>query len=141
MTVPTATVSKPQRPGSTGSLGCGRQRGGTTLGFLILAAFVGLCAFAIIRLTPTYLNYLKVTGIVDGVHKEFDGQNPSRGDIRKSIDRRFSVESVGTIQPRDIKVTTDPAGFLVDATYDHPTPFIGNVSFLVHFNKSAVIRR
>ena len=43
-----------------------RQRGMTTLGFIILACFVGLCAFAVIRLTPVYLNYLKVAGVVNG---------------------------------------------------------------------------
>lgn len=119
----------------------GRQDGGTTLGFLILAAFVGLCAFAIIRLTPTYLNYLKVIGIVDGVHEEFDGQNASRADIQRSILRRFSVESVNAITVKDIEVTQSPVGYVVDATYDHETPFLANVSFLVHFSRKAEIRR
>ncbi len=117
------------------------QRGMTTLGFIILAAFVGLFAFAAIRLTPIYLNYLKVAGVVDGVYKEFDGQNPSRGAIRTSIARRFDVESVSVITARDIKVTADTGGFLVEAKYDHTSPFIANVSFTVHFDKKALIRR
>ena len=119
----------------------GRQDGATTLGFMILAVFIGLFAFAVIRLTPTYLNYMKVAGIVDGVYKEFDGQNPTRAVIRTSIGRRFSVEAVSVIQPRDITVTADSSGFIVDATYDHTTPFIGNISFTVHFSKSTVVRR
>ena len=118
-----------------------QQRGMTTLGFLILAAFISLFAFAAIRLTPVYLNYLKVVGVVDGVLEEFDGQNPSRASIQRSISRRFSVESVSEITARDIKVSQESRGFLVDATYDHTAPFIGNVSFTVHFSKSAVVRR
>ncbi len=113
----------------------------TTLGFIILVCFVGLFAFAIIRLTPAYLNYVKVVGVVDGVHQEFDGQNPSGADIRRSIGRRFSVESVVVIGPRDVKVTPESGGFLVEAVYDHDVPFIGNISFTVHFNKSALVRR
>ena len=113
----------------------------TTLGFIILACFVGLFAFAVIRLTPVYLNYAKVVGVVDGVHKEFDGQNPSGSAIRTSIVRRFSVESVSVIGPRDVKITADSAGFVVEAVYDHAVPFIGNVSFSVHFNKSVLVRR
>lgn len=118
-----------------------RQAGMTTLGFLILVVFVGLFAFAFIRLTPVYLNYMKVAGVLDGVHKEFDGQNPSRNAIRTSISRRFDVESVSQITARDIEVKTDSNGFIVQAAYDHTAPFIGNVSFTVHFDKQVLVRK
>lgn len=117
------------------------QAGMTTIGFLILAVFIGLFAFAFIRLTPVYLNYMKVAGVLDGVHKEFDSQNASRNAIRTSIARRFDVESVSQIKANDIKVTTDGNGFLVKAAYDHSTPFIGNVSLTVHFDKEVLVRR
>ena len=118
-----------------------RERGMTTLGFLILMTFLGLFAFAAIRLTPIYLNYVKVAGILDGVYEEFDSQNPSRATIRKSIDRRFDVESVGVINNREIKVTADSTGFLVSVEYDHMAPFIGNIYFTVRFDKEVLIRR
>ena len=129
------------RYGSTGSRSRLSQRGMTTLGFLILACFVGLFAFGAIRLTPIYLNYVKVAGVVNGVFEEFDGQNPSRSAIRTSIARRFDVESVSVITARDIKVTPENNGFVVEATYDHTSPFISNISFTVHFSKSVLIRR
>lgn len=125
------------RPGHRASA----QDGMTTVGFLILAVFIGLFAFAFIRLTPVYLNYMKVAGVLDGVHKEFDSQNASRNAIRTSIARRFDVESVSQIAAKDIKVTTDSNGFLVQAVYDHNAPFIGNVSFSVHFDKQVLVRR
>lgn len=118
-----------------------RQSGMTTLGFLTLAVFIGLFAFAFIRLTPVYLNYMKVAGVLDGVHQEFDSQNPTLGVIRTSISRRFAVESVSEITARDIKVTPEGRGFLVEAVYDHTTPFIGNVSFTVHFDKKVLVRK
>lgn len=118
-----------------------RQAGMTTLGFIILAVFIGLFAFAFIRLTPVYLNYMKVAGVLDGLDKEFDGQNASRTSLQTSINRRFSVESVSQITARDIKVTPNSGGYLVEAVYDHSTPFIGNVSFTVHFDKKVQIRR
>lgn len=118
-----------------------REQGMTTLGFLILVAFVGLFAFAAIRLTPVYLNYIKVAGVLDGVYDEFDSQNPSRAAIRTSINRRFEVESVSVITDREIKVTADSSGFLVEAQYDHTTPFIANVYFTVRFDKKVLVRR
>lgn len=117
------------------------QAGMTTLGLIILVVFVGLFAFAGIRLTPVYLNYLKVVGVIDGVREEFDGQAPSRAAIRNSIVRRFDVESVGVITARDIEITTVDGGFEVSAAYEHKAPFIGNVSFSVDFQKSTRVRR
>ncbi|MGI9202998.1 MAG: DUF4845 domain-containing protein [Woeseiaceae bacterium] len=118
-----------------------RQSGMTTVGFLILIVFVGLFAFAGIRLTPVYLNYLKVAGVIDGVYDEFDSKNPSREAVRRSILRRFQVESVSELTDRDVKVTSTDGGFKVEAQYDHTTPFIANVHFTVRFDKSVVIRR
>ncbi len=118
-----------------------RQVGATTLGLIILAVFVGLFAFAAIRLTPVYLNYVKVVGVIDGVYAEFDRQNATRAAIRNSLMRRFDVESVGIISARDVSVTAVDGGFEVKAQYDHTSPFISNISFTVHFNKVRVVRK
>ena len=113
----------------------------TTLGLIILVAFVGLFVFAFMRLSPIYLNYMKVVGVIDGVHEEFDGQNPSRNAIRTSIARRFGVESVDQIHYKDVKVNSTDGGFEVVAQYDHTSPFIANVYFTVKFDKRATVRR
>ncbi len=118
-----------------------RERGMTTLGMLILVCFVGMFVFGGIRLTPIYLNYFKVQGVVNGVLKEFDGQNPTRTAIRGSIARRFDVEAVSEITARDVKVTAVDGGFRVSAEYKHETQFIGNLGFVVTFDKSVLVRR
>ena len=123
------------------NLAFSNEKGMTTLGFLIMAVFVGMFAFAAIRLTPVYLNYIKVSGVLNGVYEEFDSQNPSRGAIRTSIRRRFEVESVSIISETDIKVTPDDGGFVIAAQYDHTTPYIGNLYFTVRFDKQVLVRR
>ena len=118
-----------------------RQAGMTTLGLVILVAFVGLFAFAGIRLAPIYLNYMKVVGVVDGVREEFDGTGATSSAIRSSIVRRFDIESVSVITARDIKVKKVDGGHEVAATYSHKAPFIANVSFVVDFDKRVLVRR
>ena len=125
----------------TRNLAFSNQRGITTLGFLILAIFVGMFAFAGIRLTPVYLNYVKVAGVLDGVYDEFNSQNPSRAAIRTSIRRRFEVESVSIVDETDVTVTPDDGGFLITAQYDHMTPYIANLYFTVRFDKQVLVRR
>jgi len=119
----------------------GRQAGMTTLGLVILVTFVGLFAFAGLRLTPVYLNYMKVVGVIDGVGKEFDGSGANRSAIRSSVSRRFDIDSVGEISAKDVKITAVDGGFEVSATYSHKAPFIANVNFVVDFDKRTLIRR
>jgi hypothetical protein len=122
--------------------GMARQQAGiTTLGAIILVVFVGMFVFAAIRLAPFYLNYMMDVGDIDGFYDEFVGQKATRQVIRKSLSRRFDVDSVGVITYRDVKVTAVDGGLEVKAEYDHTAPFIYNVSFTVHFNKTALIRR
>ena len=118
-----------------------RQAGMTTLGLIILVAFVGVFAFAGLRLAPVYLNYMKIAGIVDGVRAEFDGTGASGSAIRQSLARRFDIESAGEITARDIKVSKVDGGYEVAATYSHKAPFIANISFVVDFDKRELIRR
>jgi hypothetical protein len=118
-----------------------RQAGMTTIGIVFLLAFVGIFAFGFLRLTPVYLNYMKIVGVVDGVRNEFDGQGPTSSGVRRSIRRRFDVESVGVIMAKDVKVTTVDGGLEVSAVYEHTAPFIGNIYFTVRFDKTVIIRR
>ena len=118
-----------------------RQTGMTTLGLTILVAFVGLIAFAGIRLTPIYLNYMKVASVISGVQKEFDGVNATRTAIRSSISRRFDIEMISEITSKDVTVTKVDGGHEVAATYSHKSPFIANVSFIVDFDNRALVRR
>ena len=118
-----------------------RQAGMTTLGVIILVSFIGIFAFAGIRLTPVYLNYMKVAGVISGVHSEFDGANATRAMIRNSVARRFDIDSVGIITAKDVKVTKVDGGHEVAATYSHKAPFIANISFVVDFDKRVMVRR
>lgn len=118
-----------------------RQAGMTTLGLIILVAFVGIFAFGAIRLTPVYLNYMKVVGVVNGVGEEFDSTGANRTAIRSSISRRFDIESVAEIQAKDVKVTSVDGGFEVAAVYSHKAPFVANISFVVDFDKRITVRR
>ena len=104
--------------------------------------FRAISAYAVFqRLTPIYLNYMKVVGVISGVHEEFDGANATRSAIRTSISRRFDIDSVGVITARDVKVTKVGAGYQVAATYSHKAPFVANISFVVDFDKRVIVRR
>ncbi len=118
-----------------------RQAGMTTLGLIILVAFVGLFVFAAMRLTPVYLNYMKVASVISGVEEEFDGTGASKAAIRTSLSRRFDIESIAVMKAKDVEIKAVSGGYEVSAQYAHKADFIGNVSFVVDFNETAIIRK
>lgn len=118
-----------------------RQQGMTTLGMVILVAFIGIFAFAALRLVPVYLNYMKVASVVSGVVQEFDGAGATSGMIRRSISNRFDIEMVSEIRAKDVTVTKVDGGYEVAAVYSHKAPFIANISFVVDFEKRGLVRR
>lgn len=116
------------------------QRGMTTLGMLILVAFVGLFVFAGIRLVPVYLEHMKIVSVLDGVKAEYEGQGPTRQDLMRSLSRRFDIESINVISEKDLKVKKIADGYTIEATYENRTPFIANISFTVNFSKTVEVR-
>jgi hypothetical protein len=118
------------------------ERGVTFLGWVILLLPVALVLYAGIRLTPVYLEYMKVTKTLDQVRDELKGDQPDVAAIRNAIEKRFDVEDVNVMTIRDtdkLKITKDGSGYKVQAVYQATAPLISNVSLLVNFDKTVQI--
>jgi hypothetical protein len=110
-----------------------RERGMTTLGLIILVTFVGLFVYAGIRLVPIYLEYFSVLKAVEGLKSDADAGPQA---MRVSLEKRFDIDDIKSVDWRDIEITKDGRGWLVHVAYDAQAPFIANVGFIVHFDKS-----
>ena len=117
-----------------------RQRGMTFLGILVLVVVVGGWVYAGIRLAPKYLEFMRVAATLEKVRDEYDS-NPGSTEfmLRKAVERHFDIEMVEVITSNDIEITKDGGSFTMSASYDDTVPLIGNVSFLVEFDKSVVV--
>lgn len=114
-----------------------RQRGMTMLGIIVVVTVVGAWIYAGIRLTPTYLEYMRVAATLEKVRDEFDS-NPGTTEfmLRKAVERHFNIEMVTAITENDIEISKEGAMFTMRAAYEDTVPLAGNVSFLVSFDKS-----
>ena len=117
-----------------------RQRGMTFIGILVLIVVVGSWVYAGIRLTPKYLEYMRIAATLEKVRDEFDA-NPGSTEfmLRKSIERHFDIEMVEVISANDIEISKDGGAFNMRASYEDTVPLAGNVSFLLDFDKSVVV--
>ena len=112
------------------------QRGKTFFGTLILVAFVGLFVFAGIKLAPAYLEYMKVARVLEDLKSQAAGGPQA---IRSALAKRFDIEMVNSIGPRDVEITREGDVFNVRAAYSREEKFVANVSFLLHFDKTVAV--
>ena len=116
-----------------------RQQGITAIGFIILAAFIGLFILAGVKLAPIYLEGMDVKSALTKAKTELDGNRPSIVNIRDSIQRRFDVDSVRRISAKDIKITRSAEGYLVDASYEARVNYVANLYLLLVFDNKVEI--
>lgn len=116
-----------------------RERGVTFLGWIFLLIPVGLVLYAGIRLTPIFLEYMKIARTLEQVSEEFKGDQAEARAIRTAIERRFDIEDVRVIDRNDVKITKEGSGYVVQANYVDTAPFISNIALLVEFDKTVQI--
>lgn len=112
-----------------------RQRGATFLGMVVIIAILGFALYAGIRLTPMYLEYMAVARALEQTAKENAGAS-SPQELRNSLDRRWTIETIDSIQPKDIEIKKAGSGFTMRAWYRAEAPFISNVSLVADFDKT-----
>lgn len=117
-----------------------RQRGMTMLGILILVVVVGAWVYAGIRMTPKYLEFMRVASTLEKVRDEYDS-NPGTTEfmLRKAVERQFDIEMVEVITSKDIEINKEGGVFTMRAAYEDTVPLAGNVSFLLEFDKSVQV--
>jgi len=116
-----------------------RQLGVTAIGWLFLLTPLAVVVYAGIRLTPVYLNYMKVAKAMDGAVTELKAGGASPQSIRNTIDKHFEIDMVDYPTTKDIKITKDGAAWVVESQYDDDAPLFANVSLHFLFDKKVRI--
>jgi hypothetical protein len=118
-----------------------RQRGVTFIGWLVLLTPLVVLGYAALRLTPVYLNYMKVARAMEQTADEFQTeQSVTAQQLRNSIDKRLDVESVSYPSVRDIVIRRDGQAWVMQAAYEDVAPLFSNVSLLVTFDRKVEVR-
>ncbi|MGH8325449.1 MAG: DUF4845 domain-containing protein [Steroidobacteraceae bacterium] len=117
-----------------------KQRGITFLGGLILAIPIAIVVYAAIRLTPVYLNYMRVARSLELTASSVSSASAvSPQLIRNSLARRFDVESITFPTIDDIAIHQNGGSWVLEAKYEDTAHLFGNVSLIVDFDKISPI--
>ena len=117
-----------------------RQRGATFIGMVVILAILGFALYGGIRLAPLYFEYMAVARALDQTAKEHQGDPTSPQQLRTSLDRRWTIEDIKSLDPKDIEIKKSAGGFTMRAYYRAESPFVANVSLVVDFDKSVDVK-
>jgi hypothetical protein len=115
-----------------------RQRGATFLGMVIIVAILGFGLYGAIRVFPLYMEYMAVVRAMEQTAKEGGGESPQA--LRISLDRRWAIEDIKSLDPKDIEIKRQGNGYTMRAWYRAEAPFIANISLAVDFDKTVSTR-
>lgn len=115
------------------------QRGATFLGMLVIIAILGSGLYAGIRLTPIYLEYFAVVRAMNQIAKSEDGASVSPAELRRLLDNRWAIEDIKSLDTKDVKIVKQGSGVEMHASYRAETPFVGNVSLVVDFDRTVIV--
>jgi hypothetical protein len=117
-----------------------RQRGMTFIGILFILGMAGVILYAGVRLSPVYLNYLKVVRSMEAAAQDFKGDNADLASMRRSLEKHWQIEDIDAVDSKDVEVTRDDSGVSMHVAYDDVAPYIANIGLSVHFDKTVKVQ-
>lgn len=114
-----------------------RQRGATFLGILTIVAILGFGLYGVIRVVPLYMEYTAVVRAMEQTAKEERGVTPQT--LRQALNRRWMVEDIKSIEPKEIDIKRNGSGYTMRAWYRAEAPFVSNISLVVDFDKTVIV--
>ena len=119
-----------------------RQSGVTLIGFLMIIVVVGFFAFMAMKLFPSYSESMGVSKAMNQIATA--GTNgKSLDEIRRDLMFKLGFQYIddSTVKPSNITITRDAGGTsTLNVNYDKAIPFMYNIDFLLHFNKSVALQ-
>lgn len=112
------------------------QRGATLMSMLFYSIVVIMIAVLIIKLTPPYIEHFSVKKVINAIGNEPDLSTMTPADIRRSFDRRASVDYITVLKGEDLDITKKDGQTVVSADYAVKVPLVGNITALLDFSAS-----
>jgi len=118
-----------------------KQAGLTLIGFLVVLVVVAFFGYMAMKLVPAYTEYLGVTKAMTQISTE-GVEGKSLDQIRRELMFKMDFQYVddATIKPSNITIDRGDTGTVLHVLYDKQVPFIYNIDFLLHFDKSVPLQ-
>lgn len=120
-----------------------RQSGITLIGFVILLIIAAFFVYTGMKLVPAYLEYFGVVKAMNQVAAEPNTASKTPEQIQSDLGFKGDFQYVddATLGRNNVHIVTAPGGgTLLQVKYDKKIPWIYNIDFLLHFEKSVPLK-
>lgn len=117
-----------------------RQSGITAIGFLILAVLFGILGLAGLRITPMYLQKMRLDSVINDIEREYKSGSRSPMDIRTELNRRFAVEGI-RIPRENVSISQARNAYQLRVQMESREVFLGNLYFLLAYDRQVELPR
>lgn len=120
-----------------------RQSGITLIGFIIVLIIAAFFIYTAMKLVPAYLDYFNVAKALNTVATESNAADMSIEEVQRQLDTQELSQyfADSDIDAKNISVIPRTnGGSMLKLSYDKKIPWIYNIDFLLHFEKSVPLR-
>jgi len=112
-----------------------QQRGISLMNLIIGLAFLGFLGIMAAKMVPAYIEYFKVKKIFSAMVQAGDTKG-TVGEIRKSYQRRNTIEDVHSVTEQDIEITKEGGETVLSANWSVKVGIVYNISACIDFSVS-----
>ena len=118
-----------------------QQSGITLIGFLVVLIVVCFFGFMAMKLIPSYTEYMGVSKAMNQVASA-GVEGKSLEEVRRDLIFKMGFQYVddATVGPKDITLQRSGNAAQLKVAYDKRIPFLYNIDFLLHFEKSVTLQ-
>ena len=118
-----------------------KQSGITLIGFLVVLVVVAFFGFMAMKLVPSYAEFMGVSKAMNQVATA-GTEGRTLDDIRRDLMFKLGFQYVddATIKPKDITISRANNAALLKIAYDKRVPFMYNIDFMLHFEKTVPLQ-
>ena len=110
-----------------------RHKGVSSLSVLLLL-FVGSVVFSLVfKLLTPYTTHTTVVSIIEDIIVDPAELSKSRAEIRRDIERRFTINQVALPGRDALQITQDSGELIFTLDYEDRVPLFGNIDAVVVF--------
>jgi len=118
-----------------------RQRGLSSVGWIIVAAIFGLLLITFFKVFPMYYDNFQVQKALEGLVADDSIDPKSKREIWNSLQKRLYINSVKSVQRENVAMERKDGKTTITVTYEASDDYVGNMFIGARFVETAVIER
>jgi hypothetical protein len=129
---------QPSNGGGAASMGGGRERGISLIGFLLLMAVGSFVILFVVRVAPIYFDHYLIKSTIESLNKDPNLQSKSREEILGLLQNRWDINNIETVKKKDVKLSREEGSLKLQLKYEVSRNVYANLDVVVRFDDEFV---